>query len=240
MSKTPVFLSAYWQKLVMANYVVDPAILQRYVPHGTELDLWEDRCYISLVGFLFRDTRVLGLRIPGHVNFEEVNLRFYVKYREAGEWKRGVVFIKEIVPRHAITWIANTLYGEHYVTMPMQHRFQDLPDGRLVRYEWKYRRRWNAIQVITEPAPQPLQPGSEAEFITEHYWGYTQLDERRTAEYPVQHPSWNIFPVKTYEIDCNGALLYGPDFSMVGREAPVSVFMAAGSEVTVGRRRVLE
>src|SRR5688572_6934416 len=113
------FLKAEWRKLIMFNYAVDPALLKPYVPPHTQLDLWNDTCYVSLVGFMFLNTRVKGIKIPFHINFEEINLRFYVKYDdpEMGP-KRGVVFIQEIVPKSMITWVANTLYREHYTTLP--------------------------------------------------------------------------------------------------------------------------
>ena len=115
------FLRAEWRKLALANYVIDPERLAPHVPAGTELDLWQGKCYLSLVGFMFVNTRLLGVKVPFHVNFEEVNLRFYVRRREGSEWRRGVVFIKEIVPKPALTWVANTIYREHYETLPMEH-----------------------------------------------------------------------------------------------------------------------
>ena len=101
------FLNAEWRKLAIANYVIDPRVLEKYVPPGTELDLWQDKCYVSLIGFMFLNTRLLGFKIPFHSNFEEVNLRFYVRRFENNAWKRGVVFIKEIVPKPALTFVAN-------------------------------------------------------------------------------------------------------------------------------------
>jgi uncharacterized protein YqjF (DUF2071 family) len=111
------FLKAHWKNLIMVNYDIDPKILEPYIPKHTSLDLFEGRCLISLVGFMFKDTKVLGLKFPNHINFEEVNLRFYVKHND----KRAVVFIKEIVPKSLITFIANTFYNEHYETHQMEH-----------------------------------------------------------------------------------------------------------------------
>ena len=91
------FLNAEWRKLILANYEIDPNILKKYIPAHTELDIWNGRCYVSLVGFMFVNTKMLGMKIPFHINFEEVNLRFYVKHKSKGEYKRGVVFIKEII-----------------------------------------------------------------------------------------------------------------------------------------------
>ena len=115
------FLQAEWRKLAIANYAVDRKILREYLPNKTEIDLWNGICYVSLVGFMFQNTRVLGIPIPYHINFEEVNLRFYVRHKSQGEWRRGVVFIKEIVSKPALTFVANNLYKEKYETMPVNH-----------------------------------------------------------------------------------------------------------------------
>lgn len=228
------FLTAKWQNLIMANYVVDAKLLEAFVPYQTELDLWEGKCYISLVGFLFKDTRVLGLPIPWHINFEEVNLRFYVKHKdETGEWKRGVVFIKEIVPKPAISWVANSLYGEHYHTMQMDHRFAQSETNREVTYRWKYQGDWNHIQVKTALEPLNIQEGSEAEFITEHYWGYTRLGPTKTSEYEVVHPKWQVYTVEEYDIQCDVENIYGKAFVGPLSQEPASIFMAEGSEVAV-------
>jgi uncharacterized protein len=118
----------------VTSYAVEPHLLQQYLPFGTGLDCWQGTCYVSLVSFLFRNTRLLGVPIPFHTTFAEVNLRFYVRYRDSTGWKRGVVFIKEIVPEAVITLVANIVYGEHYQTLPMQHRWQQTGDSLQVTY----------------------------------------------------------------------------------------------------------
>ena len=230
------FLRAEWLNLVMANYEVDPKILAPYLPYGTELDLWNDTCYLSLVGFMFCNTQVLGFKVPFHVNFEEVNLRFYVRYPDGNEWKRGVVFVKEIVPRAAITLIANTLYKEHYQTLPMRHSWEEDKEMKRIEYGWKFQNSWQSIKVHTHKTPQPIAEGSEAEFITEHYWGYTRLNDQKTSEYQVEHPRWNSFEVTHHEINWTPDALYGPKFAYLKHAEPLSVFMADGSEVAVNFR----
>jgi len=190
------FLTAAWRNLLMINFEADPAVLQPLVPSNTELDTWNGTHYVSLVGFLFQNTRVKGLSLPFHRDFEEVNLRFYVRYKEAGIWKRGVVFVKEIVPKRMITFVANTVYKEKYATHPMRHEWTNTPDNMLsVSYEWKVRQEWNYLKAIADKEPLPILPGSEAEFITDHYWGYTQMAAQRTGEYQVTHPQWRIHTV---------------------------------------------
>jgi len=238
MSK-PIFLKAEWRKLILANYEVDPALLAAYVPFGTELDLWQGRCYVSLVGFMFLNTKVLGISIPFHRHFEEVNLRFYVKYMEKGEWKRGVVFVKELVPKVAITFVANTLYQEHYQTLPMRHDWGKVGGKQQVRYEWKLNGRWDQLQVEAATEGQPLVEGSEEQFITEHYWGYTKIKEKVTYEYAVEHPAWEVYPVLNYNIDIDVRNLYGDKFVALLSQEPRSVFLAEGSEIIVRGKRKL-
>jgi uncharacterized protein YqjF (DUF2071 family) len=235
-----LFLTGEWRNLIMANYLIDPAILQSFVPAKTELDYWNNNCYVSLVGFMFEQTRVKGIKIPFHVNFPEVNLRFYVRYKEDNEWKRGVVFISEIVPKPAICFIANTLFGEHYASMPMKYKKHIEKDGALsVEYKWKKNKQWNSISVAADAAPGILQAGSEEEFITEHFWGYTSMNDKRTGEYKVAHPRWNIHRVTSYNIDCDFGLLYGSKFNMLETQKPASVFLAEGSAIKVFSKKVL-
>lgn len=233
------FLSASWQKLIMANYIIDPSLLQPYLPASTELDTWQGKNFISLVGFMFRNTKVLGIKIPFHIDFPEVNLRFYVRFKDKGHWKRGVVFIKEIVPKPAITIIANSLYGENYATMSMRN-FEEINEDQLcVEYHWKFRERWNRLQVRSGLESNPIIEGSEEEFITEHYYGYTRVNKNVTAEYKVSHPRWNVHPVNNYLIDCDFQQLYGKSFSILPGQLPHSVFLAEGSPIEVFSKKVI-
>lgn len=227
------FLTAEWRKLVLANYSIDPRILQPWLPSAVELDSFNGITYVSLVGFMFRETAVMGLKIPFHVNFPEVNLRFYVRYKEAGIWKRGVVFLSEIVPKHAVAFIANKLYKERYRRMPMRVTEMVSSEEISTGYQWKFKGQWNTLQVRASSQPIPLEEGSEAEFITEHFWGYSGAAGGPTTEYQVAHPRWHTYKVLDYRIDCDFKSLYGPDFGMLSQQTPISVFFAEGSAIQV-------
>jgi uncharacterized protein len=230
----PIFLTAEWRKLALANYDVDPSVLKKFLPARTELDFWNGRCYVSLVGFMFQNVKVLGVPVPFHREFEEVNLRLYVKFKEGNEWKRGVVFIREIVPKTAITMVANILYGENYRTLPMRHSWETGSDGHLeVSYEWKTGVLWNRFSVSALPHPVHFEAGSEEEFITQHFWGYTKLKRERTSEYQVEHPAWQVYEVKDHKIEVDGERLYGKPFGEILNRIPESVFLAEGSEILV-------
>jgi uncharacterized protein len=232
------FLKAEWRKLAFANYEVPPQVLAPYLPFGTELDFWEDRCYVSLVGFMFMDTRLLGIPVPYHINFEEVNLRFYVRRLEKGGWKRGVVFIKEIVPRRALALVANILYGEKYEARKMVH-YWELNDADLsVSYQWQLGREWQSFRVTAVKELTDIVAGSEEEFITEHYWGYARASNTRTTEYEVRHPKWQKYDVLDFRIRVDFEKLYGKEFRFLNSQPPRSVMLAEGSGVTVesGRR----
>jgi hypothetical protein len=224
----------------MLNYEVEPALLAPLVPSGTELDSWRGRTHVSVVGFLFLDTRVLGLRIPFHTNFEEVNLRFYVRRKAGIEWRRGVVFVKELVPRWAMAFVARTLYGERYVSLPMGHRIEPEEHGEpsSVSYRFRHAGRDGRLELVTEPGTRPLEPGSEEEFIAEHYWGYAKRRDGSTTEYAVEHPPWWISRARDARLDADVAALYGERFVEALSARPSSAFLANGSTVTV-RKGVL-
>jgi len=231
------FLKAEWRKLAIANYEVDPALLEKYIPPKTEPDLWHDTCYVSLVGFMFLNTKLLGIPIPFHRNFEEVNLRFYVRHNHNGEWKRGVVFVKEIVPRAALTFVANTIYKEHYQTMKMSHNWQEFQDHRQVKYSWGTNGNENSFSVYAALEQTEIIEASETEFITEHYWGYTKAGPEESLEYEVTHPRWSCYEVLDHKIDVDFASVYGESFTDLTNQEPTSVMLAEGSEITVENRR---
>jgi hypothetical protein len=231
-----VFLTAEWRYLVMLNYEIEPAMLRHVRPPGVELDDWQGQTVVSTVGFLFRGTRLRGLAIPFHQHFEEVNLRLYVRRRVADGWRRGVVFIKEIVPRRAIATVARLVYNERYVALPMRHRLSlDGARGLGVRYEWRHAGRWERLWATAQGEPQPITAGSEEEFITEHYWGYAAQRGGGCVEYGVEHPRWRVWPAATYGFECDVAHLYGPAFVDALTGPPRSAFIAEGSAVAVRR-----
>lgn len=231
-SAQPIFLTAEWRKLAMVNYAVEPDLLHDFLPHRTELDLYNGICYVSLVGFHFSHVRLKGIAVPFHTAFEEVNLRFYVRYKSSEGWRRGVVFIREFVRKPMLTFVAHSLYGEHYKTVPMDHHWQLDADPFTVRYRWR-RKRWHSFEVSARPAAQAIQAGSEEEFITEHNRGYTRRSATRSAEYAVEHPTWQVYPIVKTAIDVDFALSYGQRFQCLNGVEPRSVLLAEGSPIVV-------
>lgn len=230
------FLSAKWKNLFMVNYAVDPQLLAPFIPEHCELDIFEGQALVSLVAFQFLDTRVKGFRIPGHVNFPEINLRLYVKRRvsaNSDELRRGVVFIREIVPRAAITLVANTLFNEHYITRKMAQRVTVRDDELRAEYSYQEKGRTQRLSCHAGIHPQAIQPGSMEDFITEHYYGYNGGRGRGTREYRVEHPSWRTFAVQAYAVDIDFAATYGGEWAFLQEQKPHSVLLAEGSWVKV-------
>ncbi len=228
-----VFLTAEWQYLAMLNYEVDAAMLLPLVPAGTELDRWNGKVFASLVGFRW------FLPIPMHSNFEEVNLRFYVRRQAGSEVRRGVVFIREFVPRRAIAMVARTFYKENYVALPMAHEIRSAGDNRLrVAYRWRSGNLWNEMNLETDGDSKLPGEGSVEQFITEHYWGYSAQPGSGCVEYRVTHPSWRVWQVRGSAFEGDAEKLYGRELATVLEGKPQSAFLAEGSAVTVmwGRR----
>lgn len=240
---TPVFLSAEWRNLVVLNFEIEPERLHPYLPRGTQLDTYEGRSFVSMVGFRFLNTRLFGWSVPGHRNFDEVNLRFYVWRDVAGERRRGVVFVKELVPRVAVAKVARWFYNENYSTVAMRHTLDaDAEQGHLPRevaYEWRHDRSWNRLAVRVEPRSWSLPVADSLdEFIIEHYWGYSVQRDGGTMEYEVAHPPWRIAPAVAAEFSCDVRSLYGVTFAAALDAPPASAFLVDGSSVDVhqGRR----
>jgi len=232
-----IFLQAKWENIVMANYAVPISVLQKYLPKGVEIDTYEGKAYVSLVGFMFKNTRLFKIPIPKMGTFEEVNLRFYVYRKIGNERKRGVVFINETVPYRAVAWMANKLYKEHYTAVKTKHSWDINAITKKIKYQWLVNNKWNSINIETQNQALEMQNNSFEAFIFEHYYGYTKVDENTTEEYKIHHPSWKINKVTKHDIDCDFEANYGGDFAFLNAAEPTSVFNAEGSDIEVKWKR---
>lgn len=231
------FLKAKWQHLIMANYEMSPSSLLPYLPHGVELDYFQGKAYVSLVGFLFKDTSLFNMPIPFLGTFEEVNLRFYVVRKIGNVLRRGVVFINETVPNKTVAWVANKLYKEHYTSIPTKHNWVLTDDKKEINYQWKVNSKWNGMQVNASAASHKMVAGSIEEYIFEHYYGYTKVHPTKSSEYKINHPSWKINAIQDYKIDCDFSDFYGNEFAALNTAKPHSVMLAEGSEISVDWKR---
>jgi uncharacterized protein YqjF (DUF2071 family) len=231
MKDQSIFLSAEWKNIVMLNYAVNASLLERFVPAGTELDSFGGVTYLSLVGFEFNRTQMFGVPVPFHQAFEEVNLRFYVRRSS----KRGVVFIRELVPKYLVSTIARLAFNENYSCVAMSHRIESSAHEENVKaeYSWGSGADRSLMRIETEGASFLPSEGSASQFITEHFWGYAAQPNGGCLEYEVQHPRWNVRSAKLAGFSGNAAALYGPELAECLMRNPDSAFLAEGSPVTV-------
>ena len=230
------FLTATWRDLVMLSYTIDPVVLAPRVPAGTSLDLHAGRALVSVVGFRFLGTRVLGVRVPGHADFDEVNLRFYVRRQTPdGDVRRGVVFVRELVPRAAVTWLARWAYGEPYRTLPMRSAASGGTASRRFTYEWCREAQWEGLTATAAGDPHVPPADSEEAFITQHHWGYGRGRDGATLEYEVEHVPWRVWPARDAALRADVTALYSAELAPALSAAPCSALVADGSPVTVFR-----
>ena len=232
-----VFLKAKWENIIMVNYEIEPELLLPFLPKGVSLDLFDGKAYISLVGFMFKNTKLFNVPIPFFGSFEEINLRFYVTRKEGDVFKRGVVFINETIPYQLVAWMANKLYKEHYSVVPTKHQILNNDKINQIKFEWLLQNKWNSIAVDFDSKTETMKTNSLEKFIYEHYYGYTKINNLQTEEYQLKHPSWNIHKVIDYKIDCDFEAMYGKSFSILNQMKPNSVFIAEGSDVSIYWKR---
>jgi uncharacterized protein YqjF (DUF2071 family) len=228
-----IFLKANWENIIMVNYEIDPKLLLPFLPKGVELDLYNGKAYISLVGFMFKNTKLFNIPIPKLGTFEEINLRFYVTRKEGNLTKRGVVFINETIPYRIVAWMANALYNEHYTVVSTKHTITQDDKSQKVTFEWMVCKKRNSIYVENSIPSHQMKQNSLEKFIYEHYYGYTKISENKTEEYRLQHPTWEIYDVIDNKIECDFQAMYGEAFSCLNHTKPAAVFIAKGSAVAI-------
>lgn len=231
------FLTAQWRNLIMLTYAVDPAAVIDRVPPGTTLDAWRGTALVSVIGFQFRNTKILGAPVPFHQDFEEVNLRFYVRRGMNGDVRRGVVFIREMVPRPVVGGMARLLYREPYLVVPMRSKVDPGPPPD-VEYQWNATGKWCTIGGVAHGAGSEPDAGSLEEFVTVRHWGYNGEPGRATLEYRVEHPRWRLWHVRSTRVDYVAEPLCGLELAGHLRN-PISALIAEGSGITIHWRTTI-
>jgi len=231
-----IFLKANWENLIMANYAIDPLLLQPYLPNGVELDFYQKKTYVSLVGFMFKNTSLFGIPIPFFGSFEEINLRFYVRKVDGRKIKKGVVFINETVPYKIVALLANKLFKEHYISIPTKSSI-NIGANKNIQYDWKSKGKWNSISVYSEAKKYKIEASTIEEFIFERYFGFTKLDESLTQEYQINHPNWMTNKIIRAEVKCDFENMYGKPFASLNDTIPDSILLAEGSSISVNWER---
>jgi uncharacterized protein YqjF (DUF2071 family) len=235
------FLTAAWRDLLMLNFEIDAAVLEPYLPRGVEVDLHEGRALMSMVAFVFERPRLYGIPAPLSARIPEINLRFYVRRHVDGQWRPGIVFIKEIAPWRALpmAMVANHWYHEHYHLMPVRHQLRTLDehdDARQhIHYAWKYRGHWNRLAATASGTPHRPVPGSDEAFILDHWFAYTRQPDGSCIERQVDHPLWNLQAVDldSLQFRADVSSLYGAQFVDALSQSPTTAFFSSGSAVGV-------
>lgn len=133
----------------------------------------------------------------------------------------------------AIAAVARSVYNERYVAVPMNHQVKQSESGPFVEYSWRSHIGWSRINISAEGSPELPAEGSQEEFITEHFWGYSAQTDGTTMEYRVAHPRWRVWSGRGAKFEGDVTELYGRELAAILAGTPLSAFLAEGSEVTV-------
>lgn len=226
-------LTCEWRKLAFANYIVPPEIVEKYLPAHTKIDFYNGNCVVSLVGFEFRNVEMAGVKVPFYSDFEEINLRFYVKRFDGSKWRKGTVFISEIVNKSALGILANTLVRENYQILPTAREIKETENELDVKYSWTFNKEDYHFSVKSDRLASPYTENSEADFILNRLYGYGKIDDKTSNEYDISHSSWSTYRVDEYSIHVDFARQFGAEFSMLSSTTPHSVMLSEGSKVEI-------
>lgn len=244
MSHSLPWLRGKVRHLAILNYEIDAEVLSPYVPRDLEIDLWKGKSFVSIVGLLFRQPKIFGIPVPCCQEFEQANLRFYVRRRTDAGVRRGVVFVREVVPKRIVALVARHFSRENYVCLPMTHNIAfSKPAGKRntrIEYKWRHHGRWHGIQIQAGNDAVLSAPESQEAFFIERYWGYTLRPGGSCLEYRFEHPPWRSQPASAAMFACDQATIFGPDFGACLFQQPSSAFISEGSEIRLFPPRVLQ
>ncbi|MBX7151425.1 DUF2071 domain-containing protein [bacterium] len=224
-----VFLTAQWLRLINITYAVSPEILKPHLPSGLELDLRDGKAFVSFVAFDFADTRVLSFKIPYHVNFPEVNLRYYANYKG----RRGVVFLREFVPRFWIAFVADRIYNEPYQAIAMHSTFDETSDSLSISHRLIKNKKTSSVEVKADKNTFIPSDNSVEHFFKEHDVGFGRTKKGETLWYRVEHPVWEVHPISEMRIEVDFENLYGTEWKFLKDAEPYCALLAKGSGIKV-------
>ena len=225
-----------WQHLLTATWAVHPSLLAPMVPARAILDLWNGDALLSLVGMRAVNVRVSGLPVPLHQDFDQISMRFCVRREVAGETRRGLVFVKQIVPSASMTLVDRLLYHANYVNAPTRHDIEPGEQG-WTSYEWLVGERWNRFSAVRAGAAVAPAEQSIEEFISHRPWAYSRQADGSTLESCAEHPRWEVWPAQEMLLDCDVAPLFGVEYVPVFASQPIATFVAVGSTVALNTPR---
>ena len=231
MKKSKTFLTARWENLAIITYKIHPASLSIYIPPGLAADTINGDAFVSIVAFDFNDIKIKSLRIPFHVNFPEINLRFYVK----DENRNGVVFISEFVDKYFVPFVANSVYNENYKRIRMKKVMKILDGDDVIHLNYNMNMKGREFNLNMKAKQESFIPGENTieHFIKEHEWGFGKSRRGKLLSYKVVHPVWEVCPVTHFSHNFDFGLIYGNKWEMLNDEKPFNVMFAKGSEVKV-------
>ena len=240
----PGFITAHWQNLALLSWSIDDSAVTRLLPQGLEIDRFNGNAFVSAVGLTVSNLRVLGVS-TWPTRFEQVNFRFYVRQRLiSGGYRRGVVFLKQLVPHRTTALTARLVYGEPFAPVPISHDCREPHTGLLdahreFTYSWRRNGQMEGLRAETDLAAEFPGPGSLAEFLTVRHWGYNGRPGDHTKGYAVSRPAWAVRPATAWRFDCDVATLLGGAFARGMSTAPASVLMTSGCQAKIGWPRRL-
>lgn len=239
LNKKNIFLTANWYRLSSINFEVNPEVLKKYIPHGTVLDSYKQKHFVSLVCFRYCNTKILGIKIPFHHKFEEINLRFYVKREiKPGIWRKEVAFTHLFFPKKALTFVARHIYKENYRTVKMSHFWKEKKDKLITEYRIK-NTKWSLIKLITKKHAKTTSINSDEEYFNSHIWGTAKTNKNESTSYKIEHPEWKIYQIIDFEIKFDFADIFGDDFKFLNNTYPHSVMLTKGSKVIVKKKKMI-
>lgn len=231
LEQTKPFLTAYWHNLINITYAISPTLLTSYLPKGVTLATKDGKAFVSLVAFSFEETKVKGIKIPFHVNFPEINLRFYVNYKG----KVAVCFINEFVPKQCIALVANKLYNEPYIAYPMKvsTEVNEKQQELTISHQITKRKQVHRLKAIVSTQSYTPESNTIAHYFKEHDLGLGIDKKGRTLYYRVEHPIWAIYPIKEYIVQMDFEQLYGKPWGILNTLEPLHILVAKGSKIAV-------
>lgn len=222
-------LTARWSNLILLTYPVDEGLVRPWLPRDVEPDLVDGRAQVSLIAFDFVDTRVRGRRIPGFVDFPEINFRTYVRQGD----RRGVAVLRELVPSPLAAAIGRLRFNEPFRSAQMESRTASLGDELVVEHRWRWKDGRHFVRVTADQNSDAAPLEGPVHDLLGRRWAFGRTRRGDPMVLRVEHPAWALRRVRTLDFEVDFGALYGPEWAELNQRQPASTHLAVGSAVSI-------
>jgi len=180
-----------WNNAIFLHWQVELSELKKFVPKELEIDLFEEKPWVSVVAFTMEKIRLKNLpTFPPISDFDEINIRTYVKSNN----KTGVYFLSMEGGNSLSCKVAKGI-------SELPYRFSNIKRSKN-KYESNNSQFNDKLNIQFEIGKEVTEKTKLEKWLTERY-ALFQDTEKSINKFEIHHVEWPINEIKLKNLEIN-------------------------------------